>query len=145
MTTPFQFLTLTMAGWLNRHQQSVVDYLKAENRLLREKLGKRRIRFTDSERKRLARKGRAVGRKALFELGPIVHPDAILRWYRNLIARKYDGSKRRGPGRTGVMKQIKELVICMATENGGWSYTRIQGVLLKTSVSAWGERPFSVF
>jgi hypothetical protein len=64
--------------------------------VLREKLGGR-IRLTDSERRRLARLGKAVGRKALGQLVCIASPDTILRWYRELVARTYDGSKTRGP------------------------------------------------
>ena len=53
----WQFLALTFAGWVNRSQQDAIEYLKEENRVLREQLGARRLRFTDDQRRRLAAKG----------------------------------------------------------------------------------------
>jgi putative transposase len=73
------------AGWVNRQQLEVIEYLKEENRLLRERLAAQRIRFTDAERRRLARKAQALGQKALSELETLVTPDTLLRWYRTLI------------------------------------------------------------
>jgi hypothetical protein len=74
---PFQLVLLMFAGWVNRHHLDVIDYLQEENRVLKERLGGRRIRFTDVERRRLARKARALGRKALNELETVVTPDAV--------------------------------------------------------------------
>jgi hypothetical protein len=70
---PLRFLLLVMAGWVNRRQQDVIEYLGEENRVLREALGGRRLRFTDEQRRRLATKGRAVGRRRLHEIasGPV--------------------------------------------------------------------------
>ena len=101
-TTPaaaLHVLLLLYSGWVNRHQRSVIDYLMEENRVLREQLAGRRLRLTDDQRRRLAVKGKAIGRKALGQVAGIVTPDTILRWYRQLVAKKYDGAKRRGPGR----------------------------------------------
>jgi hypothetical protein len=56
-----------------------IEYLKTENEMLRRRLRGRRLRFTDAERALLARKARAVGRKALLELRTIVTPDTLLR------------------------------------------------------------------
>jgi putative transposase len=95
---PLQFLLLVFAGWVNRRQCAVVEYLQEENRALREQLGDRRLRFTDSQRRRLAAKGRALGRRVLAQLGGLVTPDTILRWYRELIAKKYDGSSQHQDG-----------------------------------------------
>lgn len=66
---------MVAAGWVNRHQLIVIEFLQTENRLLKERLRGRRIRFTDAERALLARKAKAVGRKALLELDTIVSPD----------------------------------------------------------------------
>ncbi|MCH8006029.1 MAG: helix-turn-helix domain-containing protein, partial [Planctomycetes bacterium] len=97
--------------------------------VLREKLGKKRVRLNDDQRRRLAAKGRLLGRRLLAEICSIVTPDTILRWHRRLIAAKYDGSDKRRPGRPGVMKEIRRLTVRMAEENGGWGYRRIQGAL----------------
>ena len=118
-----------LAGWVNRHQLDVIEYLQEENRVLKERFGGTRLRFTDAERRRLARKARPLGRKVLNELETLVTPDTLLRWYRELMASKWDYSHRRGPGRPRVMKTIVHLVLQMALENPSWGYTRIRGAL----------------
>jgi hypothetical protein len=83
MSPPFQPLQLLLAifaGWVNRHQLDLIAYLQEENRVLTERLGGRRIRFTDTERCRLARKAHTLGRKALNALHTLVTPDSLLRW-----------------------------------------------------------------
>jgi hypothetical protein len=82
---PLQFLLLVFAGWVNRRQLEIVAFLQEENRVLREQLGGRRLRFTNAQRRRLAAKGKALGRRVLDQLGGLVTPDTILRWYRELI------------------------------------------------------------
>ena len=132
MTTiqAWQLLLVTLAGWINRHQQDVIEYIQEENRILRKKLKGKRIRFTDDERRRLAVKGKALGRSVLNQVASIVTPDTILRWHRKLVAMKYDGSAKRGPGRPRVTDEIPELTVRMAQENPGWGFTTIRGVLL---------------
>ena len=124
-----QFLVVAVAGWINQQQRDVIDYLQEENRVLREQLAPRRLRFTDAQRRRLAAKAKALGRRALGEMETLVTPDTLLAWHRHLIARKYDGSQRRGPGRPPVMEEIRQLIVQMATENRDWGYTRIRGAL----------------
>ena len=96
MPDALRFLILTAAGWVNRHQEDVIDCLREENRVLREHLGPRPLRLTDAQRRRLAVRGQKLGRRILAQVAGIVTPDTILRWYRRLIARKDDGSARRG-------------------------------------------------
>jgi hypothetical protein len=121
---PFQLALLMF-----RHQLDVIEYLQEENRVLKERLGGRRIRFTDVERRRLAREAQLLGRKVLKELETLVTPDTLLRWYRELIASKWNFSHRRRPGRPRVMTFITDLVVQMALENPSWGYTRIRGAL----------------
>ena len=121
------FLLMILCGWVHRHQLIVIELLQAENRLLKDRLRGKRIRFTDSERALLARKAKAVGRKALLELETIVSPDTLLRWHRRLIAEQWNFVHRRGPGRPGIMQKISALIVRMAQDNPGWGYTRIQG------------------
>jgi hypothetical protein len=111
----------------------VIEFLQAGNRMLKERLRGKRIRFTDAERTLLARKAKAVGRKALLELDTIVSPDTLMRWHRRLVAQKWDFSKRRGPGRPGIMREISQLIVRMTQDNPGWGYTRIQGALANLS------------
>lgn len=128
-TTLLQFLLIVVAGWLQRQQAAAIDYLKAENRMLRARLGGRRIVFTDAERRQLAQKARVLGRKALHELGTIVTPETLLRWHRELVARKWTFVETRGPGRPRIREELVALVVRMAWENRGWGYTRIQGAM----------------
>ena len=107
------------SGWVNRHQNNVIDYLMEENRALREQLGGRRLRLNDDQRRRLAVKGKLLGRRVLGEIAGIVAPDTILRWYRQLVAKKYDGSGRRGPGRPRIEGELADLVVRVAQENRG--------------------------
>ena len=129
LSHPLQLVLVALAGWVNQQQRDVIDYLLEENRVLREQIGTKRLRFTDDQRRRLAAKARTLGRRLLREFATIVTPDTLLAWHRTLIARQYDGSTRRGPGRPPVMSEIRALIVRMATENRGWGYTRIQGAL----------------
>jgi len=99
MLDPFQFLLVAVAGWMNRHQQQTIEYLREENRVLRKQLGDRRLRFNDDQRGRLAARAIGLGRKLLAEVATLVTPDTLLAWHRKLIAQKYDGHEKRGPGR----------------------------------------------
>ena len=120
MPSPLAFIVFLLAGWISRQQLIVVEYLKAENRMLRERLKGRSLRFSDRERALLARKAFGIPRKVLLELGTIVTPDTLLRWHRQLIARKFDFSRRRKPGRPRTMRIIAELIVRMAVENPRW-------------------------
>jgi putative transposase len=123
-----QVLLVTLAGWVNRHQHHVIEYLVEENRAIKAQLKGRRLELTDDQRRRLAAKGRRLGRRVLRQVATIVTPDTILRWHRQLIARKWTFEPKR-PGRPGIMREISSLIVRMATENPGWGYMRIQGAL----------------
>ena len=125
---PWQILVAALAGWISHQQDAVIEYLREENRVLKQQLGRRRLRLTDDQRRRLAIRGKAIGRRALAEVASLVTPDTILRWHRQLIAEKWT-HKRRSPGRPRIMEVIADLVVRMARENPRWGYTRIQGAL----------------
>ena len=98
--------------------------------MLREKLGKKRILLNDDQRRRLAVKGKFLGRKLLQEIGTIFTPDTILRWHRQLVARKWDDSgKHKSVGRSRLRPIIVDLILRFAKENPTWGYDRIQGAL----------------
>src|SRR4029434_5894124 len=127
---PWHLLRLILAGWINHRQQDAIEYLRVENQILKEKLGKKRIRLDDDQRRRLAIKGKILGWKMLQEFATIVTPDTILRWHRELVAAKWDYSCRRKKlGRPPVSDEIAGLVVRMARENPSWGYDRIQGSL----------------
>ena len=73
---------------MNQQDRMINEYLRAENRILREQLGKKKLWLTDGQRRRLAVLGKMLGRKVLQEWACIVTPDTILRWYRRLIGRE---------------------------------------------------------
>ena len=125
---PLAMLLVMLAGWINRQQQEAIEYLKEENRILREKLGPKRILLNDSQRRRLAILGRRIGRRALSEVCCVFSPDTILKWHRKLVAMKYDGSQnRRKYGRPQITGELRDLIIKIARANRDWGSIRIQG------------------
>ena len=117
-----------LVRWFVGEQKEVIEYLRAENLVLKAQLRGQRVHLSDAERRRLARLGARLDRRTLSEVATIVRPDTILRWHRELIARKRTYAKHR-PGRPPVHAEIRGLVVRVATENQGWGYTRIQGAL----------------
>jgi putative transposase len=111
-----------LCGWLRHEQDAIIAFLREENRIL---------------------KGRLEGRRVLGQIATIVTPDTILRWHRELVARKWTYTRVRA-GRPGLQAHLRALVVRMATENPTWGYTRIQG---RISAIAWGgqrSRAFSM-
>ena len=127
-TYPLRVLLLTFAGWISAEQQYVVEYLVEENRVLKEQLVGKHVRLNDNQRRRLAAKGKRIGRSLLMQVATIVTPDTILRWHRKLIAAKWTYKTKR-VGRPGLMRKIRELILRFAKENSGWGYCHIQGAL----------------
>ena len=124
----FQLLIVALSGWLESEQTHVIAFLREENRLLKARLAGQRLRFEDGERRRLAELGHRLGRRVLAQVATLVTPDTILRWHRELVARKW--TYRAGRGRpAGLQAHLRVLAIRMATENPTWGYTRIQGAL----------------
>jgi putative transposase len=101
----------------------------AENCILKEKLGDRKLNLTNADRRRLAVLGKELGRKLLAKVATLATADTILRWYREQVANKYDGSTHRGPVRPRKAEEIVELVLRMVRENESWVYTRVKGAL----------------
>ena len=126
MLRPLELMLLCLAGVLTEREHVINLYMREENRILREQMGKR-PRLTDGQRRRLAVLGKQLGRKLLGEWASLVTPDTIMRWYRKLIAMKWDYSARRGPGRPPVILLLRKLVVRMALENPFWGYDRIEG------------------
>jgi putative transposase len=128
---PWLIFLAGFAGWLNRQQQQVNEYLLAEDQVWREKFGKRRILLTDDQRRRLAVKGKVLGRKLLEEVATLVTPDTILRWHRLLVAKKWDYSQRRRKplgGRPPIPEEVQAFAVRWPGESWG-GYDRIQDVL----------------
>jgi transposase InsO family protein len=125
-----QILIVMVAGWINRHQQQVIAYQHEELRILKAQLGGRRLRLTDTQRRRLAALASPLGRKRLQQCATLATPDTLMRWYKRLIAAKFDSStKRKVQGRPRVSEEVEQLVIRMANDNPTWGYRRIQGAV----------------
>src|SRR5215469_14772219 len=118
-----------VTGLVNQELLLRNEYLAAENRILRAHLSAR-LRLSDAERSTLAEIAKRLGRKALQEIARVAKPDTLLAWYRQLVAHKFDGSRRRGyPGRPRISPEVETLVVRMARENRGWGYDRIVGAV----------------
>src|SRR5687768_16248099 len=91
-------------GWLEREQRDVIVFLREDNRTLKAQLGSQRLRLNDGQRRRLAVLGQRLGRGMLREVATLVTPDTILRWHRDLIARKWTYARRR-PVRPAVLRR----------------------------------------
>src|SRR5476651_1445774 len=112
---PWHLLLSIFAGWMNDEQKQWIEYLRTENQVLREKLGKKRILLNDDQRRRLAVKGKVLGRKLLDQIGTLFTPDTILRWHRELVAQKWDHSgKRRSVGRPATPQEVVDRILQFA-------------------------------
>src|SRR5882762_2434729 len=96
LPSPIAFCLLLFSGWINRQQQAVIEYLRENNRVLRAAYAPQRVRLNKDQRRSLGVKGKALARR---RPAGIVTPDTILRWYRRLVATKYEGLTKRRPGR----------------------------------------------
>jgi len=98
----FRLFLAAFAGWVGRRQTRAIAFLIEENRVLMEQLesGGGRLRFTDDQRRRLAAKGKPLGRRILQQMATIVTPDTLLAWHRRLIAAKWTYHRQR-VGRPG--------------------------------------------
>ena len=127
---PWQLLWAIFASWINEHSRRRIDYLQTEIEAIKDAFGPKRILLTDDQRRRLAVKGKLLGRKALAEIGSAFSPDTILRWHRELVARKWDySSRRKSPGRPRIQQVVVDLILRFAQENPTWGYDRIADAL----------------
>ncbi len=98
ITTPWQMLLFTIAGWFNEYQQVKLEFALEQLRVYKELTGGKRLRLNDDQRRRLAAKGKKLGLSRLRELVTMVTPETIMRWHRELVAKKHDGTAKRHPG-----------------------------------------------
>jgi len=105
-----KFILLCLAGWINREQQAVIEYLQEEVRLLKQ-IHRKRPTFNDDQRRRLAAKAKKLRYGKLEEISTIATPPTLLRWFRELVAQKYDSSKHRKVGRPKTREEIAKLIV----------------------------------
>jgi putative transposase len=126
MRAAVQPFLLFLAGATDKELARAVEYLRAENRILRARLPKR-LEVTASERRTLLKFGKRLGRK-IRDLITIVTPRTFLCW---LHSERQTGQARAGnPGRPRTPDDIRQLVLKLARENA-WGYARILGELKK--------------
>ena len=134
---------------INEQLAREVDYLRAENQVLKSQLKEtgKRLKFTEEQRRELVIKAKAL-RKRLFEVVTIVRPETILLWHKKLIAQKFDSSKvKRKVGRPKVDVEIEQLVLKFSRENKPWGVCALGGYQKKVVAGPrieLGTRGFSV-
>ena len=123
---PWQFLFAVFCGWVHQRQTLIIEFQNDQITTLMRALGKKRLLLTDNQRRLLAVKGKAIGRKALLQLTTIVTPDTILGWHRMLVAKKWDYSDRREkkPGRPRIRQVIVNLTVKFAKQNPTWGFAK---------------------
>ena len=124
----WHFLLVALAGFINRQQQDMIAYLQEENRVLREKLGGKRLILNVAQKRRLAMAAKKLGRDFLKGWATLFTPETLLHWHRTLVAGKYDGSGKRGP-KPKKANEVRDHVLRMKEENPDWGYGHIHGEL----------------
>ena len=117
-----------LAYCIDKELYKAIDYLRKQVRVLVEQQEKqnKRILLTNSQRMRVAAKGKRLSKRMLECCTVLFTPDTILGWFRKLIAEKYDGSGKRGKvGRPPISVEIVNLVIKFKKENPRWGYQKI--------------------
>ncbi len=127
------FLAVMLACALNDRMHKKLDYTQQEIRVLKDVVealtGKKRIAFTDAQRRRLAILGKDLTPDERVEVCEIVKPATILAWFRKLVAQKYDATAKRGPGRPRTAADRRKLIVEIAEANPNWGYTKIRDAL----------------
>jgi len=121
-------LATCLAYCIDKELYKAIDYLREQVRVLVEHQEKqnKRIRLNNGQRMRVAAKAKRLSRKMLEQCTELFTPDTIMRWFRELIAQKYDGSQNRtSPGRPQIGQEIVNLVIRFKEENPRWGYQKI--------------------
>jgi putative transposase len=126
---PWHIMLAAFCGLVNQRQQQIIEFQNAQIEALLKQLGKKRLLLNDDQRRLLAVKAHAVGRKALREITTIFTPDTILRWHRKLVAKKFDSSDKQKAGRPRIRHEVVDAIVRFARENPTWGYDRIQGAL----------------
>lgn len=127
---PWYLLLALLSECVRQEQEKVIEYLRTENEILMEKLAEGRVLLDDDQRRRLAVKGKILGRKKLREFATIAQADTILRWHRQrVVQNRYSRPRCRAIGRPRTDQAIVKLALRMARENVSWGYRRIQGAL----------------
>jgi transposase len=129
------FALLRLLPMRNGDKDAEILALRHQLSVLQRQLGPDRARFTPGDRALLAALLHRLPRDVLEGLHLVVRPDTVLRWYRDLVARRHaQRSRPRRPGRPRTVRSIRVLVLRLVRENPGWGYRRVHGELLVLGV-----------
>jgi putative transposase len=134
LTVMNTFAVLRLFPMSDRDKDTEILALRHQIGVLERQLGDEKVRFTPADRAFLAALLHRLPREALRRLRLLVRPETILRWHRDLIARRHAaGSTSKRPGRPPTVRSIRVLVLRLVRENPQWGYQRVHGELL-----VWG-------
>ena len=103
-----QLFLICLVGWIRRNEQNAIEYLREETNVLKEQMGKK-PRFNNDQGRRQAAKAKKLGLEGLKEIAAIATPRTPLACHQRPIARKYDGSGKRSPGRPPTPQEVRDL------------------------------------
>src|ERR1022692_906446 len=129
------FALLRLLPMSSQDKDTEILALRHQLLVLQRQLGPGRGRFTQADRALLAALLHRLPRHVLKRLRLVVRPDTVLRWHRDLVARRHaQRSRPRRPGRPRTVRSIRVLVLRLVRENPGWGYRRVHGELLVLGV-----------
>ena len=129
------FALLRLLPMSDRDKDAEILALRHQLAVLQRQLGADRVRFTPSDRALLAALLHHLPRRMLGHLTLLVRPDTVLKWHRDLIARRHaERSRPKRVGRPRTVRSIRALVLRLAHDNPHWGYRRVHGELLVLGV-----------
>ncbi len=129
------FALLRLLPMSNRDKDAEILALRHQLSVVQRQLGPSRVRFTPGDRALLAALLHRLPRHVLKRLHLVVRPDTVLRWHRDMLARRHaERSRPARPGRPRTVRSIRVLVLRLVCENPGWGYRRVHGELLVPGV-----------
>jgi transposase len=125
------FALVRLLAMSDRDKDVEILALRHQLAVLHRQLGTERVRFNAGDRAFLAALLHLLPRTVLRRMRLLVRPDTVLRWHRDLLARRHGHlSRPRRPGRPRTVRSVRVLVLRLARENPGWGYRRLHGELL---------------
>lgn len=136
LTVTNAFAVLRLLPMSDRDKDTEILALRHQITVLERQLGGEKVRFSPNDRAFLAALLHRLPSEALCRIRLVVRPDTVLRWHRDLVARRHAARSRpKRPGRPRTVRSVRLLVLRLARENSNWGYRRIHGELLVLGVT----------
>src|SRR3954470_4924674 len=130
------FALLRLLPGTDRDKDAEILALRHQLAVPQRQLGEQRVRFDPADRAWLAALLHRLPKPTLHTLRLLVRPDTILRWHRDLQARRHAAAPRpRRRGRPRTIRSIRALVLRLVAENPSWGYRRVHGELLTLGIT----------